>query len=118
VKHMAILGVAASLLASAPAIAQRQATIFKFSDGNDLYRLCTAPGSGGACIGYIEGVADALGQGDSIAGNRVCLPDGVNGHRLREVVLDDLERETKEARQISGAVLVTLALAIKYPCHH
>ena len=66
----------------------------------------------------VETIADTMGGGQTIFGSyRACMPIGLNGYRLREVVTDYLEKLPPSTKDIfNGAMLTTMALAEKYPC--
>lgn len=96
--------------------AQQGINVVIWTTGEDLYEHCTTPSLEDSCVAYIEGVADVLGSGDRVLGNGTCMPGGINGFRLREIVLDYLEQLPAETRKVTAAHLVALALATKFPC--
>ena len=113
-----LLGLAALALTTWPAFAQQDTPVVQWISSAELYRFCTTPNLEGSCIAYIEAIADTLGGGQRIFGGyRACMPAGINGYRLREIVVDYLETTTSDSRDIfSGALLVTIALNKKFPC--
>lgn len=109
-----LLVIAALILHVQPAIAQQP--VLRWITGDDLYAQCTTPRLEGNCIAYIEAVADVLGGGQPIFGGyRACMIPGINGYRLREIVVDYLEK-IAAPRDITAAVYVTFALSDKFPC--
>ena len=91
-------------------------------DGNKLFEHCefftarlpTLPldaSKGGYCIGYIQGVHDAL-QPTRV----ICVPGGVTGGQLGDVVKIYL-RNHPEDRHRPAEELVAAALKEKFPCN-
>ena len=91
-------------------------------DGNKLFEFCeffsarlpTLPldaSKGGYCVGYIQGVHDALKPARVI-----CVPDGVTGRQLGDVVKLYIGNHP-ENRHRSADELVTAALKEKFPCN-
>ena len=91
-------------------------------DGNKLFEFCeffsarlpTLPldaSKGGYCVGYIQGVHDALKPTRVI-----CVPDGVTGGQLGDVVKLYFGNHP-ENRHLPAAELVTAALKEKFPCN-
>ena len=91
-------------------------------DGNKLFEHCefyaahlpTLPldaSKGGYCIGYIQGVHDAL-QPTRV----ICVPDRVTGGQLGDVVKLYISNHP-ENRHRSADELVAAALKEKYPCN-
>lgn len=82
----------------------------------DLYKFCTTPNQEQSCIGYIEAVADTLGNIRYRAfGVMTCTPPGTNGFRLREIVIDFIERQPVW-KSFTGAEVAAFALSAKFPC--
>ena len=112
--RQAVLVIAAlTLLSSQPATAV---------DGNELladceYFLARPPTlpldalKAGHCIGYIQGVWDAL-----VRKSDVCRPDGLTGSQLGDVVKLYL-RNHPETRHQTADELVGAALKEKFPCN-
>jgi hypothetical protein len=91
-------------------------------DGNELladceYFLARPPTlpldalKAGHCIGYIQGVWDAL-----LRKRDVCRPDGLTGSQLGDVVKLYL-RNHPETRHQTADELVAAALKEKFPCN-
>ena len=91
-------------------------------DGNKLLEQCEYFGAnlptlpvdaskGGYCIGYTIGVHDAL-----VGTNHFCMPDGVTGGQLGDVVKLYL-RNHPEDRHRPADELVAAALKEKFPCN-
>jgi len=85
--------------------------------GADLYDLCRKPSQDARCTGYVEAVADTLGNGQSLYGEyRACIPAEINVKQLKAAVVDYLEPIADHGGDRPGADLVAIALAGKYPC--
>ncbi|MGH7014284.1 MAG: Rap1a/Tai family immunity protein [Stellaceae bacterium] len=109
---------ALTLSLTTPAFAEQAHSIVNWETGSRLYSDCTLPPNESFCFGYIEAVADTLGGGQPIFGGyRACIPPGVVGFRLREIVIDYLERIPSSSRELAASLLVTVALSEKFPCH-
>ena len=92
-------------------------------DGNKLFEHCEFfsaarlpphpldASKGGYCIGYIQGVHDAL-QPIRV----ICVPDGITGGQLGDVVKLYIGNHP-ENRHRSADELVAAALKEKYPCN-
>ena len=87
--------------------------VVNFHTGNDVYRYCTIPESLDACLGYVEGVTDSLSASPAQA--PICVPDGVEGGQIKDVVVNYL-RAHPETRQTSGASIIHAALYQAFPC--
>lgn len=83
-------------------------------DGNGLQARCST-NDVKSCAIYLDGFAAAL---STIPSDRraACVPEGVNGLQMRDVVLKYL-RNTPEARQKPAADLIAAAFAKAWPCH-
>jgi Ssp1 endopeptidase immunity protein Rap1a len=81
-----------------------------FKDGNELYQECTAGPSRLFCIGYIEGVADALSRM-----HLQCLPEQVAARQIVELAVNYL-RDHPEKRHLVASDEVGLALVQAFPC--
>jgi len=85
-------------------------------DGNKLYDNCSSsrPEANLFCRAYVAGIYDAtLEQG--YIGVKVCAAEGVTVGELEDLVSQYLAAHSAE-RHLSGASLVTRALAEAYPC--
>lgn len=84
-------------------------------DGNTLLTRCSAQDVKD-CTVYLDGFADALREtpGDS---RPACIPDGVNGLQMRDVVIKLLRNEPQN-RQQQAARLIMRAFSKAWPCHH
>jgi len=83
-----------------------------FQTGNALLRDCTAKNSinQSFCLGYIEGVVDALETLRSVNGAAPCTGNGVEGGQVMDVVVKSL-REHPEGRNSAAGALVVAAIA-------
>jgi hypothetical protein len=86
-------------------------------DGNKLYNNCgsSRPEANLFCRAYAAGIYDAtLEQGYS--GVKICAADGATVGQMEDVVTQYLTSHPAERRHLSGASLVTQALAEAFPC--
>lgn len=85
-------------------------------NGSQLRTLCTSADESlvGVCIGYVVGIADALGE-DEVAQRRACVPLGRSDRQLVQVVVHWLERNP-DADYYWARAAVASALASAYPC--
>lgn len=115
-KIVIVAAIIAVVVTAEPSLAQQApGTFVRWITAGDLYGLCTTPSQEGACIGYIEAVADTLeASGGGAFGLTTCTPPGTNGFRLREIVLNYIEQEPS-VKPMVGANVVALALATKFP---
>ncbi len=89
-----------------------------FFTGNDLLGECEGSGDQPEiCLGYVEGVSDALGYGDRIFDlPSVCVPPRtVPASQVRDIVLAYV-REHPATRHFAAAPLVAAALGQAFPC--
>jgi hypothetical protein len=94
------------------ASAAHAADVKAIYNGNDLLNNCTGDVPGLAwCYGYIEGVVDTIVLGEFSA----CMPLGVTGQQLREVVVKALRADPVN-RNVAAAVLVRNAVALAWGC--
>jgi hypothetical protein len=82
-------------------------------DGNALLARCSTQDVK-SCSIYLDGFADALRESPSIA-RLACIPDGVNGLQLRDVVIKLLRDEPQNRQRYAGA-LVMRAFTKAWPC--
>ena len=110
-------GVVALLLGVMPG-AYAQGLSSSFQSGTALIEECLSdsPELQGRCIGYIAGVAGALGD-ERIGDARVCIPDGrrVSNDQLRVLVLAWLRGHSEE-RHLPAAGLIAEALSEVFVC--
>ena len=114
----ALAAMAITLLAGAAKADEK--TDRAFLDGNALLTRCTDAGPVEVeCIGYVEGIADAMAaiqaHDGSLQGSRACIPDTVLSTQVRDIVTRFL-REHPELRHVSAASVVAHALAEAFPC--
>jgi hypothetical protein len=106
---------AGAILAAAPA--------GSFMTGQQLLAACGSANifESADCLGYITGIADAVGAFQPVLGERfavpavVCLRAGVTRGELRSVVVAHL-REEPAREAASASALVVEALMQTYPC--
>lgn len=103
-----LLSVACAAMIAASAFLPR-ATSAQTIDGNRLLELCAAQDP--ICTGYAMGVADA--RNNDPHGVSFCVPDGVSGKQLHDVVLKFLR---KSDRRFPVALLVSGAFAEVFQC--
>ena len=80
--------------------------------GNKLHEFCTNNQMDAFCSGYIIGAADVL---STLSTKRSCVPQGVNGEQVRDVVKRFL-RLNPQVRHEPGAQVVAMALSDAFPC--
>lgn len=88
-----------------------------FKDGNELLRICTSrlPFESGICLGYLQGIADQMEAMRSANKARPCLPAGVVGQQLTDVVVKYLQ-QNPVMRTEPGAHLATIAIGDAWGC--
>ena len=107
---MRMLLVGAVVLGTGTAAAQRVSRV----DGNRLLSMCMSAGKG-ECDAYLSGVADTIAlQGRAHA--QACIPTGVTGTQLREVVTKYIS-SNPQSRQEKAADLTMKAFAAAFRCH-
>ena len=86
------------------------------TDGNVLYRQCTATSAieQVACHQFIIGVVDGINLASETGLEPFTLPTNVKGEQVKDVVLRYL-RDFPERRHWSGAVLVWNAMRGAFP---
>ncbi len=85
-------------------------------DGNALQARCST-GDVKGCQIYLEGFNAALSEfPDNPGGRPACVPDGVTGSQMRDVVLKLLHEEPQN-RERPAARLIMRAFAKAWPCH-
>ena len=98
------------------------------AEGNWLLNLCESnrPEHMGMCFGYIHAFSEGFqfGQADMAAERsrntapiplRYCIPEGVTGQQLRDIVVRFL-RQNPEHRHIWYGQLIMWSLSRTYPC--
>ena len=84
--------------------------------GNQLQDECQRPAPAFA-MGYIFGLLDGLELGEQFgAKRRVCLPDGVTGGQLKDVVCRYVDANPDQ-RRVPASYLAETALEEAWPCH-
>ena len=88
-----------------------------FLNGNDLHELCrsslTDRLSDEQSSMFVMGVADALQSLSDGVG--ICIPNGVNGGQVRDVVCRSLS-ELPELRHMDAGTISMVSLAGSFPC--
>ena len=87
-----------------------------FFSGHDLYRYLTT-GDGTAGVMYIAGVVDATATYErwKAVSRLYCLPKGLNGDTLRDLMKKDLEENALARSQPAGSLVVNM-LVSSFPC--
>jgi hypothetical protein len=107
-KHM-IAAVLVSLVVSGPAWGK---------PGNDVYTHCRSGDnfSDGICMGYIQGVADALnGPERGMRGRHFCIPEQATYGQIKAVVIKWFEANP-QLLHYAAFGLVANALSKAFPC--
>jgi hypothetical protein len=91
-----------------------------FLDGDTLHDWCLSAevGDQEACLGYVIGVADALGpapEGDAAARQELCLPE-IDAKVAVDAVKNYLLVHPRSGGGGAGADLVATALSDAFPC--
>jgi Rap1a immunity proteins len=90
-----------------------------FMSGDALYSICTDNdvGAYAQCIGYLEGVTDAMSHGETIFGWRSCVSVNrpISPNQIRDVIVRYLY-DNPAKRQYTGASLIGAALQESFPC--
>jgi hypothetical protein len=91
--------------------------VFAFMSGNDLLRACAATDSysQGTCYGYLEGVLDFQTQVRQASKLDSCLPEGIDGAKIKDAVVQFL-RAHSAIRSYPAGALVTTAMAARWAC--
>jgi hypothetical protein len=77
-----------------------------YKTGNDIFAVCTGKDIP-HCMGYLMGIADAM-DANPINNYRACIPKGVVGGQLKDVVVEYLSRNAA-SRQEAALGLVAEA---------
>ena len=85
-----------------------------FQTGNTLLTRCTSPNLD-ICLGYLEGIADALALGSPVYKSRACMPSGISGRQLIDIIVEFLQSHAA-IRHFQAASLVAVAFANSFPC--
>jgi hypothetical protein len=91
---------------------------FKFVTGDDLSKWCSEGiNEAGAsfCQGYVEGIADVLGAGNTINGYSACFQPGMTVGQVMDIVKQHLAMHPQD-RQAAGDGFVARALSEAFPC--
>lgn len=107
----------ALLIPAAPVRADSVDTGVSFLTGNKLFAFCAAENNitSMVCLGYIEGIADALSGGQWVNGFRACLSIHMTAQQLQDVAMRYLAAHP-ELRHLAAAGLVASSLANAFPC--
>jgi hypothetical protein len=84
----------------------------QFKDGNKLLEECSSPvnsWNSAVCLGYIQGMADAVAVSASLSGKAACIPPGVHASQVKDVVVQYLMKNPSE-RHYSGGHLAIAAI--------
>jgi hypothetical protein len=99
-----LLLVAFSLTVAAAAQARSS-----FISGNSLLDMCTAPGQLQQCIGYVQGITDALELHRMLDGDMDCVPVHVTVHQVRDVAVNYLKAHPED-RHLMGSLLASMSI--------
>lgn len=86
-----------------------------FETGNTLYSKCTDPAWTLACTAFIAGVMDTLTLEASVGKQIVCADNTVTEGQAKDVVVNYL-RDHPESRNLTGALIATVAMKQAWPC--
>jgi Rap1a immunity proteins len=90
-----------------------------FKDGNDIYLQCAAPTGDtqrGICLGYIEGIADAMERNATNGWELLaCIPANVRNTQLRDVVTQYLWANPAKRHWVASGLIIE-ALSSAFPC--
>ena len=88
-----------------------------FYTGNDLRSRCsdTSPYQAGLCMGFVTGIADAMGIAAILGGRRACIPLAATEGQALDVVKRFLEQHPAEPQE-EAVSLVAQALSEAFPC--
>lgn len=108
------------LLAVVPTVALTSPASADFLSGNDLYSKCTTSIMNDVqCMGYVEGVSDAVALETSIGGDlfgwTACIPAEATASQVRDVVVKYLKSHP-ELRHLGAPSLVASAIGEAFPC--
>lgn len=112
-----LLTIGAVLLAVMSGHASAQSK-FRFVSGDDLYRWCSEESdNAGAsfCQGYVEGIADVLGAGNTINGYTACLKPGTTVGQVMNIAKQHLAAHPQD-RGAAADGFVARALDEAFPC--
>lgn len=98
------------ILAASPAEA-------RFTNGHELFQKCSAkPGyDPGYCVGFVAATFNAMNDGNSLFGFRVCVPENMLLVQPFEVAKSYLKSHPEE-RHMQASFLLAQAFAIAFPC--
>jgi hypothetical protein len=85
-----------------------------FVNGNDLLEKCNTP-LDIVCIGYIDGVAYAMNDGNAVNGFKACIPLGVTAQQIKDIAVRYLIKNPA-VRIYAASSLVAAALSEAFPC--
>lgn len=86
-----------------------------FSVGNDLLRDCRSEGPAYIrCLGYIEGVTDAIRHG-RVLGWEACIPPDAEAAQLKDIVVLYFARNAA-TRHLAAVGEIGRALSEAFPC--
>ena len=93
-----------------------------WKSGNQIFSECNVPKNDatyyqnqGWCNGFILGVADVMGGGDTVATFKACFRTGVTVQQLHDVTNNYLIANP-QYRHMSAHILVAKALSDVFPC--
>jgi hypothetical protein len=83
--------------------------------GNDILAACESAYNNQFCIGYVQGIADAMGSGATVMGLKACYKTGLNTRQFIDASVKYIESDIPN-RQTNGAYLVAKAISQTFPC--
>jgi hypothetical protein len=88
-----------------------------FVTGNTLYSICTENDERSIrqCIGYLQGITDAMTTSGVIGVWRACIPAGLNIYQIRDIAVQYLYKNAS-IRQYTASSLMGEALQDSFPC--
>lgn len=71
-----------------------------FYTGNEIYQWCTSVGMQSACLSYVMAIADAMADGNKVAGFSTCIPSHVTGQQVVDVVVQSFQRNPADRHRL------------------
>jgi hypothetical protein len=88
--------------------------VSSFQSGNKLFEYCNNTNIS-FCLGYIQGITDAMAGSDLVFGYRACIPSELAGRQVIDISVKFM-RDHPAGRHAPAASIVAAALTEAYPC--